>query len=307
MPNDGSTRMYTSGWPKIQNRCCHSSGSAPAATEKNVASNSRWNISRNSATVITGMANSSRNWIDEDHPREHRHAHQRHALGAHVERGDDQVDGAGLRGDAGDHAGRAPRSRCRCVGENGTLEFGAYMNQPPSAAPPRIHDELMNRAPNRKRPEAEGVDAGEGDVTGADLQRQEVVAEGGRHRHGEEEHHRRGVHGEHLVVEVRRQHRAVGRRPAGPGSAAPRCRRRRRTPSRDAVHDAELLVVDREQPTTASRWRRPGGGTRRSDVDGVTGAAAGPVGIESPVRRERGRSMMAIVTTVLSAVPAGRR
>ena len=36
------------------------------------------------------------------------------------------------------------------VGENGTLEFGAYMNQPPSAAPPRIHDELMNRAPNRK-------------------------------------------------------------------------------------------------------------------------------------------------------------
>ena len=35
------------------------------------------------------------------------------------------------------------------VGENGTLEFGAYMNQPPSAAPPRIHDVLMNRAPNR--------------------------------------------------------------------------------------------------------------------------------------------------------------
>ena len=31
------------------------------------------------------------------------------------------------------------------VGENGTLEFGAYMNQPPSAAPPRIHDVLMNR------------------------------------------------------------------------------------------------------------------------------------------------------------------
>ena len=34
------------------------------------------------------------------------------------------------------------------VGENGTLEFGEYMNQPPSAAPPRIHDELMNSAPN---------------------------------------------------------------------------------------------------------------------------------------------------------------
>ena len=53
--------MYTSGWPKIQNRCCQSNGSAPASTLKNVAPKLRWNISRNSATVMTGMANSSRN------------------------------------------------------------------------------------------------------------------------------------------------------------------------------------------------------------------------------------------------------
>ena len=96
MPNDGSTRMYTSGWPKIQNRCCHSSGSAPAATEKNVASNSRWKISSTSATVITGMANSSRNWITRiihvntgirisDMP-----------LVRMLSDGDDEVDGAGL-------------------------------------------------------------------------------------------------------------------------------------------------------------------------------------------------------------------
>ena len=55
--------MYTSGCPKIQNRCCHSSGSAPAAGSKNGAPKSRSNISRNSATVITGRANSSRNWV----------------------------------------------------------------------------------------------------------------------------------------------------------------------------------------------------------------------------------------------------
>ena len=36
------------------------------------------------------------------------------------------------------------------VGENGTDEFGAYMNQPPSAAPPSSHDVLMKIAPNRK-------------------------------------------------------------------------------------------------------------------------------------------------------------
>ena len=61
MPNAGRMRMYTSGWPKIQNKCCHSSGSAPAATLKKLAPKSRPKVSRNSATVITGMANSSRN------------------------------------------------------------------------------------------------------------------------------------------------------------------------------------------------------------------------------------------------------
>ena len=29
MPNAGKTRMYTSGWPKIQKRCCHITGSPP--------------------------------------------------------------------------------------------------------------------------------------------------------------------------------------------------------------------------------------------------------------------------------------
>ena len=37
-----------------------------------------------------------------------------------------------------------------CDGENGTLEFGAYMNQPPSAAPPRNQARLTKMAPNRK-------------------------------------------------------------------------------------------------------------------------------------------------------------
>ena len=94
--------MYTSGWPKIQNRCCHSSGSAPASTEKNVASNERWNISRNSATVITGIANTSRNCTTST-------IHVKIGIFIsdmpgcpHVDDGDDQVERAGQRGDAGD-------------------------------------------------------------------------------------------------------------------------------------------------------------------------------------------------------------
>ena len=36
------------------------------------------------------------------------------------------------------------------LGENSTLVFGAYMNQPPSAAPPRNHERLRKSPPNRK-------------------------------------------------------------------------------------------------------------------------------------------------------------
>ena len=94
--------MYTSGCPKIQNRCSHSNGSPPFAALKKFAPKSRSKVSRNSATVMTGRANTSRNCDDEGHPGEHRHLHQRHARCPHVEHGDDQVDGRHRRGDAGD-------------------------------------------------------------------------------------------------------------------------------------------------------------------------------------------------------------
>ena len=155
IPNDGRIRMYTSGCPKIQNRCCHSSGSAPALTEKNVASNWRWNSSSTSATVITGMANTSRNWITRT---------------IHVNTGMRISDMPLVRMlSAVTMRLIAPVCEARpvmirptahrsmpLVGENGTLEFGAYMNHPPSAAPPRIHDVLMNSAPkmNAQMPNA---------------------------------------------------------------------------------------------------------------------------------------------------------
>src|SRR5680860_1200207 len=63
MLNAGKTRMYTSGCPKIQNRCCHSNGSAPWETLKKFAPNNRAKVSRNSATVMTGRENNKRNWV----------------------------------------------------------------------------------------------------------------------------------------------------------------------------------------------------------------------------------------------------
>ena len=96
--------------------------------------------------------------------------------------------------------------------------------------------------------EAEGVDAREGDVTGANLERHKVVCEGSRHRHHEQEHHCGGVHREHLVVLVGREHRAVRAGQLGAdqqGLDAADDEERHRD---HAVHDSELLVVNGEEP-----------------------------------------------------------
>ena len=45
-------------------------------------------------------------------------------------------------------------------------------NQPPSAAPPKMNGRVDEDAAEEEDPEAEGVEPGEGDVAGADLQRE---------------------------------------------------------------------------------------------------------------------------------------
>ena len=92
MPKAGRIMMYTSGCPKIQNRCSHSSGSAPCCTLKKLAPNSRSNISRNWADGEHRHGEQQQELRDQAHPGEHRHLHQRHARRPHVEHGDDQVD-----------------------------------------------------------------------------------------------------------------------------------------------------------------------------------------------------------------------
>ena len=48
--------MYTSGWPKIQKRCCQSTGWPPADGLKKLAPKARSNMSSMSATVMAGKA-----------------------------------------------------------------------------------------------------------------------------------------------------------------------------------------------------------------------------------------------------------
>ena len=58
--------MYTSGWPKIQKRCCQSKGSAPAAGAKKSVPKKRSNMRRMSATVMAGKASTTRNCTTSD-------------------------------------------------------------------------------------------------------------------------------------------------------------------------------------------------------------------------------------------------
>src|SRR5438093_572987 len=63
MPIAGRIRMYTSGCPNIQNRCCHRIGSPPPCGTKKCVPKNRSNISSTSATVITGNAVMTRNCV----------------------------------------------------------------------------------------------------------------------------------------------------------------------------------------------------------------------------------------------------
>ena len=51
--------MYTSGWPKTQNRCCHSTTLPPLFGSKILVPKCRSNSTCASATVMTGRASSS--------------------------------------------------------------------------------------------------------------------------------------------------------------------------------------------------------------------------------------------------------
>jgi len=57
----GRIRMYTSGCPNNQNRCCQRIGSPPASATKNNVPNCRSKVSMNRAMAMMGSEKSSSN------------------------------------------------------------------------------------------------------------------------------------------------------------------------------------------------------------------------------------------------------
>ena len=144
-------------------------------------------------------------------------------------------------------AGRVQRAGVRRVHEPATV--GGATQYPRG---------VEEDAAEQEQPEAESVDAGERNVAGTDLQRQEVVGERGGHGHDEQEHHGGGVHREHLVVQVGVEHGVVGGCQLQPDEQRFHATHQEEEQRHDAVHDAQLLVVDREDP------RLPAGGADRT-------------------------------------------
>ena len=177
MPMAGRMRMYTSGWPNSQNRCCHSSGSPPAAGLKKFDPKSRSNISRNRATVMTGMANSIRN-CDTSVIHMKIGMRNRSMPGARMLR----MVTMRLAAPAVDAMPRICRPNTQksmlWPGRNAMIDGVGGVAEP--AAVGRAAEEearVQEQAAEQEHPVAEGVQAREGDVAGADLQRHEVVEE----------------------------------------------------------------------------------------------------------------------------------
>ena len=187
---------------------------------------------------------------DQHRPDEQRHAVERHAGGALLEHRDDDLhrhrerrdlgEGDHLRPDVGALADAVLRPGQRHVGE--PADIGPHVEherRPQQNAAGEIH------------PVGECIQPRKRDVAGADHQRHEVDGDRLHHRHGEQEHHVRAVHGEDLVVAVgaddpglragklqpdqHRQHAAERQEDEGGGDVAP----------------ADVLVIDGGQPPSS--------------------------------------------------------
>ena len=213
--------MYTSGWPKNQNRCCHRIGEPPSVGVEDVGAEVAVGEQHQlRAAVSTGNAISTSMLVTSMFQVK---IGMRNIVMPGRAHGEDRGDDV----DRGEHAGQAGERRLPTI-----------QRSPPSARRPdavrqrrvaRTTRSWRRRSAVRKpddhrdaaeqvEPVAQRVEPRERHVGRADLQRHEVVREPERERHEEQEHHDAAVHREQLVVRVRRSTKLL----LGLGTAATR-------------------------------------------------------------------------------------
>ena len=285
--------MYTSGWPNNQNRCCHRIGSPPGRRIEEVRPPPAVEQQLEQAHRDDRQREHQQELHDQPHPHEHRHAEQGHARCPHVDDRDRQVDGTCRRSDAGDQeAERVEGHADRWIG-------GGVRGIPEPPAVRRSAQErtrVQEQPAQQEHPEAVGVQPRERDVARPDHQGQQVVEEGRRHRHHEQEDHRDPVHREDLVVLIGVEERAVGLGQLGADQQGFEPAHDEEHERGHPVHDPDLLVVDRGEPAPeAGQRRRPSQPSARGpgNAHACHGRAFAPITSgctgRPPARRSRPR------------------
>src|SRR5919109_305056 len=164
IPAAGKKMMYTSGWPKIQNRCRQSSGSPPLAGSKKGMPRARSSSSSRSAAITAGMPIMIMPPVTSMY-----------------------------QAKIGMSARVMPGARV----------FSTPAMISTAAATAEISTEQAREdehAADGVAPVAEGGEPGKGHVPRADHARQQHDGEGLADRHTEQEHQHRAVHGEELII-----------------------------------------------------------------------------------------------------------
>src|SRR5699024_8520322 len=191
----------------------------------------------------------------EDVPGEDRQSEHRHTRGPQTDDGRQEVDGAEDRADAADCDTEDPQIgadlwRVDLVRE-GQVHGPAERRRAPGGDEARQEDD----ATEAEQPEAEGIESGEGDGGGADLQRDDVVAEADHDGGAEEQQHDRSVEREHLVVLLVRQELQARQEQLGADEQGHQSRDEEHDEASDDVHQTDRLVIGRGEQLPRRRTR----------------------------------------------------
>ena len=183
----------------------------------------------------------------DDHPGKERNARKRHAGRTQLVDGDNEVDGADRRRYAQDQNGQRPEihavaGRERLFGQRGVAEPAARRGAAQEEAA------VEKQAAKQEKPVTQRIQLGKSHVARTDLERHQVVGQADRKGHGNQEDHRRAVHGKGLVVSVIAQQRVVGLRQLQPHRQRHQAAQQEEDQSRRDVGNADGLVIDHGQP-----------------------------------------------------------
>ena len=185
--------------------------------------------------------------VDENHPGEERQPPQGHVRRATAKDGGDEVNVGADRSDPEDEEGERPviHSGLRRVGGLTQRRVGEPAHRRRAA---RQETEVQQNAAKRNEPETKSVQAREGHVARADLERHDIVGQAEEHRHGDEKNHRRAMHGEDHVVGVRLQQGIVRHGQLQPDEQRLDSAEDEEDQPRHHVKNADPLVIDGGEP-----------------------------------------------------------